>query len=105
MAEYVPDSPTCVASTGPRSTQWDPHCGEDFTVPYWGWRWVAREETAARYRILLRENTEAYSQGEAFHRVVYWSLLDEETAGRYWIESMAVGAFVYIEARRSQLHP
>ena len=65
MSEYVPDSPTSVASSGPRSPQWDPHCDEDFTVPYWGWRWIELEESAARYRILLCENTEIYSQREA----------------------------------------
>ena len=105
MAEYVPDSPTSVASSGPRSPQWDPHCDEDFTVPYWGWRWIAREETAARYRILLRENTEGYSQGEAFQRMVYRSFLNEETAAHYWIESTAIEAFGYLDARRRQLHP
>ena len=105
VAEYVPDSPTSVAFSGPRSPQWDPHCDEDFTVPYWGWRWIAREETAARYRILLRENTEGDSQGEVFHQMVYRSFLDEEIAGRYWIESMAVEAFAYLDARRRQLHP
>ena len=105
MAEYVPDSPTSVASSGPWSSQWDPHCDEDFTVPYWGWRWIAREEAAARYRPLLREHTEGYSQGEAFHRMLYRHFLDEETAGRYWIHSMADEAFDYLEARRRQLHP
>ena len=105
MAEYVPDSPTSVASSGPRSPQWDPHCDEDFTVPYWGWRWIAREETVARYRILLSKNTEIYSQGQAFQRMVYRSFLDEETAARYWIRSMATEAFVYLDARRRGLHP
>ena len=107
MAEYVPDSPTSVASSGPRSPQWDPHCDEDFTVPYWGWRWIDREETVAHYRILLHENTEVYSQGEAFQGMEYRSFLDEkkETAARYWIESMATEAFVYLDARRRRLHP
>ena len=105
MAEYVPDSPTSVTSSGPRSPQWDPHCDEDFTVPYWGWRRIARKEAAARYRILLREHTEGYSQGEAFHRMVYRSFFDEETVGHYWIDSMADEAFAYLDARRRQLHP
>ena len=104
MAEYVPDSPTSVASIGPPSPPWAPY-DEDFTFPYWGWRWLAREEAAARYRILLREHTEGYSLGEEFLRLAYRLFLDEETAGRYWIQSTADEAFVYLEARRRQLHP
>ena len=104
MAEYVPDSPTSVASSGPRSSQWDPQ-DEDFTFPYWGWRSLAREEAAARYRILLPEHSKGYSQGEAFHRMVYRSIFDEEIVGRYWINSMADEGFAYLDARRRQLQP
>ena len=105
MAEYVPDSPTSVASSGPRSPQWDPHCNEDFTVPYWGWRWVAHEEQVARYRILLCESTEIYSEREAVQRMVWRTFLDEEIAAHHWIQSVATEAFVYLDARRRQLHP
>ena len=105
MSEYVPDSPTSVASSGPRSPQWDPHCDEDFTVPYWGWRWIELEESAARYRILLCKNTKIYSQREAVQRMVWRTFLDEEIAARHWIETMAIEAFVYLDARRHGLHP
>ena len=104
IAEYIPDCPTSVASSEPPS----PPCAplyEDFTFPYWGWRWLAREEAAARYRILLGEHTEGHSLGEEFLRLAYRLFLDEETAGRYWIQSMADEALVYLEARQRQLHP
>ena len=106
-ADYVPDSPTSVVSSGPPPPPWAPH-DEDFTFPYWGWRWLAREEAAARYWILLREHTEGHSLGEEFLkelRLAYRLFLDEQTAGRYLIQSMADKALVYLEARRRQLHP
>ena len=105
MADYVPDSLTSVGSSGPRSPQWEPQCDEDFTVPYWGWRWVAHEERVARYRILLCENTEIFSQREEAHRMVWRTFLDEEIAARYSIESMASVALAYLDARRRGLHP
>ena len=105
MSEYVPDSPTSVASSGPWSPQWDPLCDEDFTVPYWGCHRLELEESAARYRILLCESTEIYSEREAVQRMLWRTFLDEEIAARHWIQSVATEAFVYLDARRSGLHP
>ena len=105
MSDYVPDYPTSVGSSGPRSPQWDPRCDEDFTVPYWGYRWVAHEERVAHYRILLCENTEVLSQREEAHRMVWRGFLDEEIAAHYSIESMASVALAYLFARVRGLHP
>ena len=104
MAEYVPDSPTSVASSGPRSPLWDSQ-DEDVLLPYWEWRWLARQEVVARYRIFLQEHTEGYSLGEELLRLAYRLFLDEEAAGRHWIRSTADEALVYLEARQRQLHP
>ena len=104
MAEYVPDSPTSVDSSGPPSPPWDPQ-DEDILFPYWGWWWLAREDWAAREWISVQEHTESYSLGEDFLRLAYRLFLDEETAGRIWIRSTECEAFVYLEARLRQLHP
>ena len=104
MAEYVPDSPTSVVSSGPRFPQYSPR-DEDFTVPYWGYRWVAHEERVARYRIQLRENTDVLAQREEAHRMVWLGFLDEEITARYSIESMASVALAYLLARVRGLHP
>ena len=81
MSDYVPDSPTSVSSSGPRSPQYSPH-DEDFTVPYWGCYWVAHDERTARYLIELREHTEAFAEREAVWRLAWLGLLDEEIAAR-----------------------
>ena len=100
MSDYVPDSPTSAGSSGsgPRSPQYSPH-DEDFTVPYWGYRWLVHEERVARYLIELRENTEVFAQREEAHRMVWLGFLDEEIAARYSIESMASVALAYLDAR------
>ena len=104
MAEYVPDYPTSVASSGPPSPPWDPQ-DEDVLFPYWAWRWLAREEWAAPEWISVQEHTESYSLGEEFLHLAYRLFLNKETAGRFWIRSAADEAFVYLEARLRQLHP
>ena len=106
MSDYVPDSPTSVGSSGsgPRSPQYSPH-DEDFTVPYWGYRWVVHEEWAARYLIELRENTEAFVEREGAWRMAWMGLLDEEIAARYAIESRESVALAYLFARVRGLHP
>ena len=104
MSDYVPDSPTSVGSSGPRSPQYSP-CDEDFTVPYWDYRWVAHEERVARYRIQLCENTEVFLRREEVHRMVWLGLLDEEVAARYAIESRESVALAYLFARVRGLHP
>ena len=104
MSDHVPDSPTSVGSSRPRSPQYFPH-DEDFTVPYWGCRWVVHEERAARYLIELRENTEAFVEREGAWRMAWLGLLDEEIAARYAIESREWLASVYLSARDPGLHP
>ena len=104
MSDHVPDSPTSVGSSGPRSPQYSPH-DEDFTVPYWGCRWVAHEERAARYLIELREHTEAFVEREGAWRMAWLGLLDEEIAARYAIESRESVALAYLFARVRGLHP
>ena len=104
MSDYVPDSPTSVGSSGPRSPQYSPH-DEDFTVPYWGYRWVVHEERAARQLIKLRENTEVFVEREGAHRMVWLGFLDEKIAARYSIESIASLALAYLFARVGGLHP
>ena len=104
MSDYVPDFPTSIGSSGPRSPQYSPH-DEDFTVPYWGCLWVAHEERSARYLIELSEQTEVYLQREGAWRAAWLALLDEETAARYAIESREWLASVYLSARDRGLHP
>ena len=104
MSDYVPDSPTSVSSSGPRSPQYSPH-DEDFTVPYWGCLWVAHEERSARYHIELCQHTEAFVQREGAWRAAWPGLLDEEIAARYAIQSRESLALAYLFARVRGLHP
>ena len=104
MSDHVPDSPTSVGSSGPRSPQYSPH-DEDFTVPYWGCLWVAHEERTARYHIALSEQSERFLQREGAWRAAWLAILDEETAARYAIESRESVALAYLFARVRGLHP
>ena len=81
MADYVPDSPTSVDSSGPPSSPFSED--EDVPFPYWEWLWTVREEWAARERLSVQEHTESYSLGEEFLRLAYRLFLNEETAGRF----------------------
>ena len=99
MAEYVPDSPTSVDSSGPPSPPWDPQ-DEDVLFPYWAWRWLVREEWAARGRVSAQEATEIHSAGEQFLLLAHRLFLNEETAGRFWIRCLESEAFTYLGAWR-----
>ena len=98
MANYVPDSPTSVDSSGPPSPPFSED--EDVPFPYWEWLWTVREEWAARERLSVQEHTESYSLGEEFLRLAYRLFLNEETAGRFWIRSLEREAITYLGVRR-----
>ena len=98
MAEYVPDSPTSVHSSGPPSAPFSVE--EDVPFPYWEWRRLAQEEWAASVRLLVQEHSDIQWIGEQLFSLAHRLFLNEETAGRFWIRSLESEAFTYLEVRR-----
>ena len=98
MAEYVPDPPTSVASSEPPSPPFSED--EDVLFPYWEWRALVRREWAARVRLSEQEHSDIQWIGEQLLSLAHRLLLNEETAGRFWVRSLESEACFYLRVRR-----
>ena len=98
MAEYVPDSPTSVASSEPHSPPFSED--EDVLFPYWEWRALLQEEWAARVRLLEQEHSYIQWIGEQLLSLAHRLLLYEETAGRFWVRSLESEACFVLKVGR-----
>ena len=87
MAEYVPDCPISVASSGPHTPQFEEE--EDVLFPYWDWRKAHffRQEWEEPEDLLSHEHETVQWLGARLLSLAHRQLQHAESAGRFWVSA------------------